>query len=47
MREFTRHWKWLVVLAVLPALWWHPLLIGMLPDFMDTVAHLYPRRLEV
>lgn len=34
-----------VVLVVLPALWWWPLLAGWLPDFMDTVSQIYPYRL--
>ncbi|MBX3729363.1 MAG: hypothetical protein KF858_09280 [Candidatus Sumerlaeia bacterium] len=34
----------LLVLVLLPAVWWHPLLLGQLPDFMDTVTQLYPMR---
>lgn len=32
-------------LVLLPVVWWVPLLIGTLPDFMDTVTQFYPMRL--
>lgn len=35
----------LLILFLLPALWWWPLLLGQLPDFMDTVTQLYPMRM--
>ncbi|MEQ8821051.1 MAG: lasso peptide biosynthesis B2 protein [Sumerlaeia bacterium] len=37
----------LLVLTILPIVWFFPLLTGKLPDFMDTVTQLYPYRLAV
>lgn len=34
----------MAVLVAAPALWHYPLLLGMLPDFMDTVTQIYPYR---
>ena len=34
----------LALLTILPCLWWWPLLVGYLPDFMDTVTLQYPMR---
>ncbi|CAN5247744.1 hypothetical protein BH09SUM1_BH09SUM1_10600 [soil metagenome] len=36
-----------LILFGLPVIWWWPLLSGCLPDFMDTVAQLYPYRIAV
>lgn len=33
-----------LLLWILPALWWAPLLTGSLPDFMDTVVQIEPYR---
>jgi hypothetical protein len=35
----------LLLLITFPALWWLPMLTGALPDFMDTVAELFPMRI--
>ncbi len=38
--------RWpLLVLTLLPCLWWWPLLAGYLPNFMDTISLQYPMRL--
>jgi hypothetical protein len=47
MRQFfRRHLFPLLLLAILPALWLWPLVVGMLPDFMDTLTLLTPMRME-
>jgi hypothetical protein len=37
----------LAALLLVPALLWWPLLLGALPDFMDTVVYLYPIRMAL
>lgn len=44
--RFFRALPWLAI-TLLPCVWWWPLLVGWLPDFMDTVAYLYPLRMAV
>lgn len=37
----------ILALAAAACAWWWPLLAGFLPDFMDTVAYLYPIRMAL
>ncbi len=43
--HLRRHRIPLIVLLAVPVLWWWPVFVGFLPDFMDTVTHTYPMRL--
>lgn len=46
-KQWRRHRVPVALLIVLPCAWFWPLLAGFLPDFMDTVAYLYPMRMAV
>lgn len=46
-RRYRTHALPLALLSLLPAIWWYPLLLGQLPNFMDTITHGYPLRMAV